>query len=175
MNQSQNSSRSSCQSCTGSPKIPAMQSGQFMQSGRPSMQSGQFMQSKQTGPSPQFNQSGGGSACLTPPVGEVTAKFQPASYPIDESFGTRLGCYDQACPTMDTTANLCYVKSRNYIQPWTERPSYYLDLTQPFVGGRPVRQAHNVNAIPRTLRYDSANLSGREFHCQQPCWGSKCL
>jgi len=150
--------RSSCQSCTGSPKIPAI-----------------YRALGSAGSYSSLNQSGGGTACLTPPVGVVAPKFQPATYPIDESFGTRLGCYDQACPTMNTTANPCYVKSRNYIQPWTERPSYYLDFTQPFVGGRPVRQAHNVNAIPRTLRYDSANLSGREFHCQQPCWGSKCL
>ena len=74
------------------------------------------------------------------------------------------------------------VKSRNYVQcdarrmlAGFERPSYYLDLSQPFVGGRPVYQSHNVNAIPNTMRYDTINLSNRDFCCQQPYWTPSCL
>jgi hypothetical protein len=108
----------------------------------------------------------------------MSQKTNPATYQ------TTGGCYANlpssfSCPNRTSpfplNMNGCFVKSRHYLQPWTERPSYYLDLTQPFVGGRAVYQAHNVNAIPRIVRYDTVNLANRNFMCQQPYWCESCL
>jgi len=120
---------------------------------------------------------GGGSQLVTPPADYVSVKHMPATYPTDDGQGIKTTCYQQQCqtPQVASTVNPCYVKSRHYIQPWTVADSYYLDLTQPFIGGRPVHQASNVNAIPRTLLYDTGNLMNRSFHCQQPCWSSQCI
>ena len=118
-------------------------------------------------------------------------KSNPAVYPTVDGSGIMSPCYrcDDACPNnclitgdpwcpckiKGTTTNPCLIKSRNYLQPWTEQPSYYLDMTQPFIGGRPVRQASHVNAIPKTMRYDTGNLMNRDFSCQQDCWGPSCI
>lgn len=103
-------------------------------------------------------------------------KFQAATYPTVEGNGIRNPCYSCArLGSKKTNAPSCYIKSRHYFQPWTDQPNYYLDMTQPFIGGRPVRQASHVNAIPRTLKYDTVNFANRNFYCQQPYWGPCCM
>ena len=120
-----------------------------------------------------MSQCGNRNQNYAPAWDTINQSSNPASYPTVGGSGIRGPCSWKAPFPMTTSP--CLVKSRHYLQPWTERPSYYLDLTQPFVGGRAVRQSHNVNAIPRTMRYDSMNLVGRNFMCQQPYWGPSCM
>src|SRR3990172_2464073 len=80
---------------------------------------------RMTGPAPRLNGSGpsrqipsqSGGGCAVPPMDVVSAKYQPATYPTLQDDGIRLACYDQACPSIQTTANQCFIKTRHYIQP----------------------------------------------------------
>lgn len=111
----------------------------------------------------------------TPPQGYISTKHQPATYPTVAGRGIRNQCYQCSASAFPLDTNPCLVRSRHYLQPWTERPAWYFDLTQPFIGGRPTRQASHVNAIPRTMRFDTANLTSRNFYCQQPYWRGSCV
>ena len=69
-------------------------------------------------------------------------------------------------------------KIRHYDTIGQEIPGYYLDLTQPTVGNRPVHATHDNNKLfPRTLAtpLTAMNLPGRTFNCAQPYWGEECL
>ena len=105
-------------------------------------------------------------------TGYLGSEVLPGSpLPLD----SQIGCLNCKEPAMETDTNPCLIKSRHYVQPWTDRPSYYLDLTSECIGGRPVRRAHNVNAIPRTMRFDTTNMACNDFYCQQPYWKGNCV
>lgn len=50
---------------------------------------------------------------------------------------------------------------------------YYLDLSAPPVGGRPVHRAYNITE-GNTVN-DSGNLLDRQFDCRQPVWKWECI
>lgn len=56
-----------------------------------------------------------------------------------------------------------------------EPPGYYLDVSQPPIGDRPVVVHSNREAIPSMLLVNNVNLPDRDFSCKQPCWGPNCL
>lgn len=56
-----------------------------------------------------------------------------------------------------------------------EVPGYYLDVSQPRIGGRPVRVQSDRETVPSMLLCNKTNLPGRCFGCRQPCWNQKCL
>jgi hypothetical protein len=56
-----------------------------------------------------------------------------------------------------------------------EVPNYYLDLTQPPIGNRPVYIKSHREKIPEILLCDTVQNQDKCFGCRQPCWNERCL
>lgn len=53
---------------------------------------------------------------------------------------------------------------------------YYLDLSQPPIGGRPVRQSHNqTNQVPVIMTKATTQNMKRRFNCRGPEWDPSCM
>lgn len=74
---------------------------------------------------------------------------------------------------------LQYNGERQYDRESNETPGYYLDLTAPAIGNRPVHAAHdNYDCLPNIVDSklsNQINYPGRGFDCYQPFWNEKCV
>ena len=65
--------------------------------------------------------------------------------------------------------------SRHYEAGTVDVPSYYPDVTQERIGGRPVYERHDKNTPPASLEIHRINLPDRQFGCRQPFWKPSCI
>lgn len=66
--------------------------------------------------------------------------------------------------------------TRQYLINQNISPSWYFDLSQPPIAGRPVYMArHKEGEIPNMLTKNTVNLPNRDAGCHQPNWSPYCV